>query len=351
MAEWSSAQLDLLEDALEDLEQDGALERWLEDEPSPVLRERLEDYRSILLATRDAMPLEEVPVGLLDDVIEQARRSAPKPVARDGWWTRIRRSVLVPVVALAGTAMLVLWIGQPEDVKVSEGPAEPGRAPSPEAAAAANEDQLEQKAEDRTATPADAPASEATPQAPAAVVPEPSVAEPEEEITAELGAAAPKEDKKDEGAKAADDEANRYKGVAGGMSSLGDVPGGAPKKPAGNSGPASGRWDLIAEGDRARLAGDCVSARESYSVALEDDEATVRARAFAGMGLCDADMGQEAAADANYERARELDGGIDSFIDSQERKPTSAGKSRKKAKPTSKSKNAIDLDQAADPFQ
>ena len=40
---------------------------------------------------------------------------------------------------------------------------------------------------------------------------------------------------------------------------------------------------------------------------LEDDEPRVRARAFAGLGLCDAAIGDEASADANYERARALE--------------------------------------------
>ena len=77
MAEWSHAQLDLLEDAIEDLEQEGALDRWLADDPDPALRERLEDYRSLLEASREAMPIEEVPGGLLDDVIAQAHQAAP----------------------------------------------------------------------------------------------------------------------------------------------------------------------------------------------------------------------------------------------------------------------------------
>ena len=83
MAEWSPAELDLLEDALEDLEQEGALERWLEDDTSPALRERLEGYRSLLVASRDAMPLEDVPQGVLDEVFAEARRAAAAPPLTD----------------------------------------------------------------------------------------------------------------------------------------------------------------------------------------------------------------------------------------------------------------------------
>src|SRR5690606_16761245 len=47
------------------------------------------------------------------------------------------------------------------------------------------------------------------------------------------------------------------------------------------------RWDLIARGDRARRDGDCKRARDEYTAALGDADTRVRARAEAGIGLCD----------------------------------------------------------------
>lgn len=351
MAEWSAAELDHLEDALEGLEQEGALERWLEDPPdsvlpaSPALGARLEEYRAVLVASREALPLEEVPPGLLDGVLAEAERAAATPAVTPeagakSWWARVRRSFLVPAVALAGTALLVLWLGEPDEVALTEPSATPPAEPMIEVPARARG----QAVADEDAAPPPAPVP----------VPESSVAgEPEEEGEAEAEQSAMLESKV-EADEATDDKkpAADPSDVIGGSGSLGNAPGAraSPQKTKGAAGPATGRWDIISLGDRARLAGDCVAARDEYAVALEDDEAAVRARAYAGMGLCDAQMGNDPAADANYERARELDGAIGAFLDSQAQRdkprPKSGSKSkRKKAKP--KQKNA---DQAADPF-
>src|SRR5436190_2497016 len=107
-AEWSPAELDRLEDALE---------RWTADDVesvpedsslSPRMRERLESYRDLLAMTRAELPMEDVPDGLLAGVLAEAARSgAPGPrevkvaeVARVGFWERLRRSMLLPGVAL-----------------------------------------------------------------------------------------------------------------------------------------------------------------------------------------------------------------------------------------------------------
>lgn len=360
MANFSSAQLDVLEDALEDLEHDGDLERWLGDDGDDVVRERLVDYRAVLVAAREAMPIEDVPAGVLDDVLAQARTAAATPAAaaaRPSIWARMRRSFLLPAVALAGTAALVLWIGQPDEVHVGAAGPAPAQeeasadaAPKAEAAPAglakeraapSREEGAEAEAEEAAAKSESArldaaPPAAAAPAKPADVTPSP---------TPSLDPLVPPEadDAEDEDAS---DEIQTY----------GEAPGSGVTK--GNQGPASGRWDLITAADEARLAGDCVSARDDYSIALEDDLAAVRARAMAGLGLCDAQDGNNAAADANYERARELDAGVQGYIDSQVQtsKPRPKSKRRKsrptpskKSKPSSQ-KKAIEIDQASDPF-
>ncbi|MCA9652356.1 MAG: hypothetical protein H6712_29405 [Myxococcales bacterium] len=349
MAEWSPAELDLLEDALEDLEQEGALERWLEDDTSPALRERLEGYRSLLVASRDAMPLEDVPQGVLDEVFAEARRAAAAPpltaAASTSWWTRLRRSFLVPAVALAGTAMLVLWIGRPDQQVTRVDAPPPALPPGP-------------SVEERNAEPPEPEAAAAADRA--ALTPEPATATPgalgrgvgEGTVEAQLEQKAePVAEPEPQQAKDADDEA-ASKADDGTMSTFGEAPSeeqrraGASKVPAD---PATGRWDLISLGDRARQAGDCVAARDEYAVALEDDDPQVRARAFAGMGLCDLQAGDDPSADANFERGRELDGSIDGFIESQrERKPAAQKSNRRAKKKASPKKNAFD--QATDPF-
>lgn len=334
-------ELDRLEDALEELELDGALERWSEDDVGPRVHARLVDFRSILAVSRQALPLEEVPSGVLDGVLAQAQQAAmvgasAAAVGPEPWWARLRRSFMVPVLALAGTAALVLWVFDPDEAaKVAEPPA-PAARPAPAGGARAEEERAAYSAP--AATPVEAAAAE----------PPPADAGPAEGEAVEAKRDMAKQEidaKPTETATATGSEGSR------GMSPLGDAPGGdagaakgAPAQPATkNAGPASGRWDIVSRGDRARLRGDCVAARDEYALALEDDEPRVRARAYAGLGLCDAAAGDEASADANFERARGLDDAIGGFIESQGER--SAGK--KSRKPTKKSKAAVD---AYDPF-
>lgn len=343
----SPTELDLLEDALEDLELDGALDRFLDDGTSPQVRERLEGYRSILVASRDVLPLEDVRTGVLDDVLAEANRAAAvAPVAtisQGSWWSRIRRTFMVPALALAGTAALVLLVFDPEDqATLADQPAATPAESAPASAAKADDQSPEQ-------SEAEAPergAVQATPAAqPAPPTDEPASAGEDATVEAKLAEDANKDADKDAKPKA-----------SGGMGSLGDVPGGAlggaktnepQEQTGGSAGSASGRWDIVARADRARQSGDCVAARQEYSLALEDDDPRVRARAFAGLGLCDANDGDDAGSEANFERARELDGDMGSFIDSQQRR---ARPSQKRKPKKSASKKSINLDDASDPF-
>lgn len=349
-ADLGPAELDLLEDALEELELDGALERWAEQELAPRVSGRLLDYRNVLAAAREALPLEDVPAGVLDGVLVQARQAAATPAAAvaavsEPWWTRLRRSFMVPALALAGTAALVLWVFDPKDQ------ANVGRAPAAERPPPMRAEAAESKREQAQATPA-APTEAAAAARDVEADAKDAEATPEEELVdqAALGEAKRDATKNEEPAKPAE-------GAGRGMTSLGDVPGGVmggaggatpsptQSKSGGSAGPASGRWDIVVRGDRARQAGDCVAARDEYALALEDDEARVRARAFAGLGLCDAMAGDEPSADANYERARGLDDEIGSYIESQNQR--SRGAEKKSRKPAKKSKVQTD---AFDPF-
>ena len=367
-ADLGPGELDLLEDALEELELDGALERWAEDELDPRVLSRLHDYRSVLVAAREALPLEDVRAGVLDDVLAQAQQAAAAPAAgvaaaREPWWTRLRRSFVVPVLALAGTAALVLWVFDPEDQTKLVDPPDPS-APAAERAPAGAE-RAESKREQAgsaatpvapAAAPTDAPVVPGAADPAAAADGDATFATPKplelEQSAAEakLDAAKKNEEKpvEDRGATSSGD----VTGLLGGAAGAGGMPGQPPAqtKAGGKSaGPASGRWDIVVRGDRARQAGDCVAAREEYSVALEDDEPRVRARAFAGLGLCDAAIGDEASADANYERARALDDQVDGFIESQNQR--SRGADKKKSKPRKSKVQSDGFDDAADPFQ
>lgn len=361
-AELGPSELDLLEDALEELELEGALERLTQSELDPRVSSRLLDYRNVLAAAREALPLEDVPGGVLDDVLAQARQAAATPAAAvaavsEPWWTRLRRSFMVPALALAGTAALVLWVFDPKDQATlgqSSAPAAE-RAPATAARAEAGEAKREQ--------------ARATPAAPTVAPAEAAAAA--NDLEAEAQDAPPIEELSDRGAlgelkRDADEDDAQAKPADGdgrSMTSLGDVPSGAPGGVLGGTGSgsattptqtkaggAAGRWDIVVRGDRARQAGDCVAARDEYALALEDDEARVRARAFAGLGLCDAVSGDEASADANYERARGLDDEIGGYIESQNER--SRGAEKKSRKPAKKSKAQIDaFDDPSDPFQ
>lgn len=349
-ADLGPGELDLLEDALEELELDGALERWTAQELEPRVSGRLLDYRNVLAVAREALPLEDVPGGVLDDVLAQARQAAAAPAAAvaavsEPWWTRLRRSFMVPALALAGTAALVLWVFDPKDQ------ANIGQAPAAERAPAVRAEAGESKREQAPATAAAPTVAPAAARELEADVQD-AEATPKEELAdqAALGEAKLDATKNDEPAKPAE-------GAGRGMTSLGDVPGGVlggaggaspsptQSKSGGGAGPASGRWDIVVRGDRARQAGDCVAARDEYALALEDDEARVRARAFAGLGLCDAMAGDDPSADANYERARGLDDEIGGYIESQNQR--SRGAEKRKSKPAKKSKAQVD---ALDPF-
>lgn len=351
-------ELDRLEDALEELELDGALARWSEDELAPQVRARLIDYRSVLAATREALPLEDVPAGVLDGVLAQAQQAAavaPAAVAsvHEPWWSRLRRSFMVPALALAGTAALVLYVFDPADqALLGQAPAS-APAPSEESASAARSEAPARHhaapAATPTAAPVDASMEDADDDADKKVLRSDEPVAEGEAVEAKPDPAAKNE------APAKPTELTAGADAGRGMSSLGDVPGGvqggaggaspgpAQTKAGGSAGPASGRWDIVSRGDRARQAGDCVAARDEYALALEDDEASVRARAFAGLGLCDAAAGDEASADANYERARGLDDTIEKYIDSQSERSAT----KKSRKPPKKSKAQVD---AFDPF-
>ncbi|MEM9455781.1 MAG: hypothetical protein AAGF11_16495 [Myxococcota bacterium] len=350
--ELSPAELDRLEDALEDLELDGSLDRWLEDEPSVAVREPLADYRSVLALSRQVLPVEEVPAGLLDGVIAEAHEAtnapAVAPISSAGpsessserWWSRWRRTFLVPALALAGTAALVLWIGRPDQqMQLAEAPAGPPAGPPaaqaspsrtvklsfdeelPEDQAAARGVQSEVAADPSAAAP---PPSGAEADKANLADEEPEIVQPAQIPRLDSLGDAPDDDKGEDGSAAAGQD---------------PVPSdGKPNRSAGSGvGSASGRWDIVELGDRSRKAGDCIGARDDYALALEDDEAGVRARAFAGIGLCDRQDGDMPSAEANFDRARELDGDIDRFIDSQRR----SGKRKRRSPKARKKKPAM----------
>ncbi len=335
-AEFRPDELDRIEDALESLELADTVT-----DASPHVAARLREYQQLLVASRDALPLQEVPAGLLDGVLAEARRAAPAlsptpaPAPEPTAWQRFRRSFLVPITALAGTAALVLFIARPDPDHE-----EIAKAESAPASADAS---VSQKA-------SGAPQS----AAPAAPEPEPA-AEPEEAPAderaieqAELEEALPSPDP-------AATTPTQAPARAPAMDPIGNAEGGdgafdrqqkQDAKPVEPLIPPG--WDLIDRADAARKRGDCRSARLDYDIATEDDDAAVRARAYMGMGLCDSAAGNGDAAEENFAKARDEDGAVAPLIDDETNKPyRPAAKKSNRSKSKPKARSSFDKN---DPF-
>lgn len=294
-SDFTPEELDLLEDALEWVG-DPARRADLDAMPAP-LRERADEYASILALTREAMPEEDVAPGLLDGILAEARRAAPAPAPREEgprWWDRLRRSFLLPGVALAGTAALLLWVARPVDdapsVHESAAPApaapEASRAEESAVPAEAVQPELEDMV-DEAAASKDSPAAEPAP----ALSPPAALSQPK---PSRAGGGAPAKAKKAD----ADD--------------LRPLPGlDVPEEKRLDADKESVR-DRLESGDAWRRKGRCDLAIQEYAmVARSTGPAAERARALAGLGLC-----SEADADADryFDQARALDPGVETWL-------------------------------------
>jgi len=74
-------------------------------------------------------------------------------------------------------------------------------------------------------------------------------------------------------------------------------------------------WAVISRADALRRAKNCEAARGAYAEVQDHATASVRARAFAGLGLCEAALGRETTAQAFFARAKAADKAVAKFID------------------------------------
>jgi hypothetical protein len=303
-------ELDRLEDALEDLELGDLIE-----DPSPLVRSRLADYRVVLMASREALPMVDVPPGVLAGVLAEARRAddellelsaAPDgsaPEHADSWWSRVRKSFLIPSLAVVGTAALILIIVQPT---MSDAPT------SDDVGVVAN---LEQAPDDYRMEPSPAPDPAAAPL-PAAVEPEPEVvAEEEAEEDAPLYEFATAKRTGNAPGSANADLSNES--AVGGKNQDKVAKDEALDGDAEERKQEPGSWEAIERGDKARVGGDCFRASNEYHRALDDGNDSVRARAYAGLALCASQDGNTTKADSYFEQARALDPEVGGYIDTQ----------------------------------
>lgn len=347
---FSPEQLDRLEDALEDLELDAAL---LDGDGDDPVVQRLADYRELLQLSRQALPLEDVPAGVLDGVLAQARQAAstaaaaPEPERRS-FWARWRLGVWVPALAFAGSAALLLVVLVPKD--------EPGRGEAAAVArSAADEPAAKEKAEAKAEEDGRLAFGELSRQEQAegdgalrgqglAIgerAPEPAAADPavppeeaEEQPAADDEAAMPDRARRKATStpKAVDpakpkpnkkSPAGSSGGVGAGKGGAmpGSVPNAEPTAPSKDVGggeddkKASDGWSEISQADADRRGGRCGLAKMRYDKARKLDDAKVRARALAGLGLCEHAAGHAAEAKKLFAQARAADAGVSGFID------------------------------------
>jgi len=348
--DFTPADLDRLEDALEDLELSSAIDELSDEDP---VAHRLSEYREILRLGRVAMPLEDVPAGLLDSVLVEARQAAKavpaKAAAAPSFWARWRLGMWVPALAFAGSAALLLVVLVPK----SEAPAT-GDTAVAQAGSRAKESKAEAKA-DAKAAAADGRLAFAEPEledqreqelaegealrggglAIGERAPEPAPAV----VQAEEQAAMPADDAELPGAP-------MRKATTGGKqappTSSGATTGGAKPTPKTSGAPSKSEplpdplggdtgkrdetkdkkpkaddddWSELARADADRSGGNCGLAQMRYDKLRKLDDARVRARALAGAGLCAAASDDMATAKKLFAQARNADPGVSSFID------------------------------------
>jgi tetratricopeptide (TPR) repeat protein len=317
VADFDPRQLDQLEDALESLEDIDDLESL---ELSPALSERLAEYQDVLALCREAFPVEEPRADLLNDVLAEAHavsRRVKSPAADGGRWRRVWarwRGVVVPGVALAGTAAAVLLLLEPKR--------ELDRSAELLKQQQASDESREQL-EEIDSTPSE-PANmarseeldEPAPESEGEVA-EPPTVEPSEPDSAPIGvpgSATAGVSKKPK---------SRSKNVA---------PAVEPKpKPEPLS--KDETWTTLERANADRRKGDCDRARSRYEeiIAAGSDSLAV-ARAKAGIGLCLEQDRRNTEADQWFEQARSTSAGIDAWIESQRDEQPLPGETKKSKK-------------------
>ncbi|MEM7160283.1 MAG: hypothetical protein AAF799_46020 [Myxococcota bacterium] len=346
-AEFSPEQLDRLEDALEGLE-----DELFEPAADDPVDERLVEFREILELSREALPMEDVPSGLLDGVMAEARQAAangaPAAAAEGSWWSRLTGGAWLPTLAFAGSAALLLVMLWPSGAEEAE--------ESAVAKNTANESAKAESAPPAAAKPADSRLADASAssepsgdafrfeqtqrgagaaaiggaEAPGLIAedkpePEPEADDAQPEAPSEEPAVA-REPKKEPSKRAASKGKKSAGGIPGGIPggvpSSGSKGGGYPSAPASKpkpkpkGGKESGK-DLmsdVVEGDSLRRSGRCGLAEMRYAKARKSNDDSIRARALAGLGLCKELEGSMGPAKKLYAQARAADPSVSSFI-------------------------------------
>ncbi len=381
MSEFSPVQLDALEDALEDLEFSGIPAELEDDgavvERLGEYRDLLQFSRVALeLEEVPAGALAGVLAEAREVVALEPAAERPPPQAEETvtpWWRRI--GLWIPALAVGASAALVLVLVN-STLPAADEPAVVARV---EESANPAGDQASQKAEEKlilsetqleglqaAAEPKDAPSGDdalpvdanrgrlrgmgagRTDDAPRPQIVEEARSEAEADGDGSLGGVrgpdeggkrdrrpsakpsttppAPAKGKKksSKGSVPSAGPRNAPARPAPAQPALPDpAPSGAKSEPASGGGapaaeaPATDPWGGIAEADALRRKGRCGSAEPKYRASSKSDDTKVRARAWAGLGLCALTRGDNSSAESLFTRARQADSSVAAFIEAQ----------------------------------
>lgn len=337
MAEFDPRQLDQLEDALEHLDDHESLELPAE------LIERLNEYQDVLALCRDTFPLESPPDELLTGVIAEAREVSRRPRSREaapriGWWRFWERwrGTVVPGLALATTAVVMLWVLDPdaqlERTSELSSPSElEGGSPKAELEGGGAKAELE-----RT-QPAGGSSNEASDEAELGESDEPTQPDPPVQPVVEP----PLEATSDEDPTEHPEPKPSAVGKTTKKSKLDDTVDLEPE-PAPTPMSKDETWTVLDRADSSRRAGNCDRARSLYDdVIAASSDATAIAQAKGGIGLCFEQDRRDSEATTWFEDARAASPVIDAWINNERDKQPLPGESKK---PSSKKSKATEAD-------
>jgi hypothetical protein len=311
VADFDPRQLDQLEDALERLDEDREDLESLELPPEVLAR--LAEYQDVLALCRDAFPPETPRDDVLTVVLDEAREVSRRPRSRDdnrrsGWrrfWERWR-GTMVPGLALATTAAVVLWVFDPSrgvdmatelsSEKLDDRPSQVELERTQPTAESSNQTRNEE--------PSDEPSAEPPEPTPSVDVEPP---EPAVDKTQQIEPKIP---------------GSKVKKAAGGV---------APEpEPAPQPMNKDETWTSLERADSARRTGNCDKARKIYDevIAASSDVQAI-AQAKGGIGLCFEQDRRDSEASKWFEQARSASPGIDAWIDRQRDEQPLPGEAKK----------------------
>lgn len=333
--DFTPSQLDAIEDALEDLEVHDDLQALGLDAQSTA---RLAEYQSILAMTREAFDDQEPAPALLTGVLAEARQSAsiaqtgahlakPSESTVDDPGRGRRRFAWLPWLALTASAAAVLLI------------IKPGREPAASTETLADASDAKRRDAGAEAMAADRPVAErpnpaeASAATVAAQASDDGDEDPAPELTEEQSTEPADEPDPKTPEPASKSKTSSAPSQAATKSKPGtpSTAGPTPEEATAVVPDKDTAWSRLTRAHSLRRRGECQSARSIYGALLAPElPATLRAQAQAGIGLCREYEGNDAAAQADFSKARDALRDIDGWVEAERDEMQAVGKAPKK---------------------